>query len=276
MAIVEYCLFRVKLLLPRQISWLHYNVTRKEVFLASLEEKPDSQLRRGYTWHIGNVRLFSSNSGYFAIGRTTRSTIEKFDAETGNFIEEELETSPYTHCVFDAEIGLLGIAKKPSLAPTVETIGRRVADLLSRTKEVRENNIEVEISPIPDPDGFLREIKEAYSVTQFTATFHRPNPFDADELFQRPLAVYLAAAGGETGRTQVNGEDLDRDTLTAVTKSTAATGNEASAKIKRDRGSRAVKIHLSGSALGTSYEESMHDPENALNDLKGMYRHVRE
>src|ERR1700751_3441321 len=99
MAIVECCL-RVKFVLPRQQSLLHYPVNRSEIFLASLEEKPDSQVRAGYTWHIGNVTLFSKASGYFAIGRTTRSTIEKFDERTGNFVEEELETSLYTHCVF--------------------------------------------------------------------------------------------------------------------------------------------------------------------------------
>ena len=276
MALVEYTLFRVSLLLPSQTSWFHYHVTRTEVFLASLEEKPDSQIRTGYTWHIGNVEIFTPDSGYFAIGRTTRSTIEKYDKQSGNFVEEDLETSPYTHCVFDANIGFVGIAKKPSLAPTTEGIARRLEELLSRTAQVRENNIEVEVAPIPDPDSFLKEIQQAYSVLQFTATFHRPNPIDADEIFQKPLAVYLASADGQRGRTQINGEDLNREVLTAVTKSTAATGNEASAKIKREKAARAVKIHLGGGTLGVSYEEELHEPKLALEDLKRLYTHVRE
>jgi len=276
MAMVEYCLFRVNLVLPRQTSWFHYHVTRPEVFLASLEEKPDAQVRKGYTWHIGNVTLYSPHAGYFAIGRTTRSTIEKYDLETGNFVEEELETSPYTHCVFDAEIGFVGIAKKPLLAPTADGIARRVEELLSRTRQVVENEIRVEVAAIPDPEGFLKEIERAYSVIQFSATFHRPNPIDADEVFQKPLAVYLAAADGERGRAQVDGEDLNRETITAVTKSTAATGNNASAKIKRERGARAVKIHLGGSALGASYEEDVHDPLQVLEDLRSLYQRVRQ
>jgi hypothetical protein len=276
MAIVEYCLFRVTLVLPRQASWLHYHVSRADVFAASLEEKPDSQVRTGYKWHIGNVALYTPSSGYFAVGRTTRATIEKFDSETGNFVEEELETSPYTHCVFDADIGFIGIAKKPSLSPTAEGIARRVEELMSRTAPVKENEIVVEISPIPDPDSFLREIEQAYAVLQFAATFHRPNPFDADEHFQKPLSVYLAAADGESGRTQVQGDDLNREVLKAVIKSTAATGNEASAKIKRVKGARAVKIHLRGSTIGSSYEEELHDPKQVLGDLQNLYRHVRE
>ncbi len=276
MAIVEYCLFRVKFVLPRQQSWLHYSVTRTEVFLASLEEKPDSQVRTGYRWHIGNVTLYSKTSGYFAIGRTTRSTIEKFDETTGNFIEEELETSPYTHCVFDAEVGFVGIAKKTSLSPTTDGIARRVEELLSRTTQIIENEIRVEVAAIPDPESFLREIDQAYRVLQFAATFHGPNPFDADEYFQKPLSAYLSAADGDRGRTQIDGDDLNREVIQAVTKSTAATGNEASAKVQRVRGARAVKIHLRGSTVGTSYEEEFHDPKQVLDDLRSLYHRVRE
>jgi len=276
MATVEYCLYRVNLILPAQKSWLHYQVSRADIFKASLEEKPDSQVRAGYTWHIGNVELFSKTSGYFAIGRTTRSTIEKFDSESGNFVEEELETSPYTHCVFDAEIGFIGIAKKPSLSPTANGIARRVEELLSRTTQVIENELRVEVVPIPDPEGFLRDIQQAYKVLQFAATFHGPNPFDADEFFQKPLSAYLAAADGNRGRAQIDGEDLNREVIQAVTKSTAATGNEASAKIQRVSGARAIKIHLRGSGIGASYEEDVHDPKQVLQDLSGLYRRVRE
>jgi hypothetical protein len=276
MATVEYCLFRVKFILPSQMSWLHYPIRPTDVFLASLEEKPDSQVRRGYLWHIGNIELFTQSSGYFAIGRTTRSTFEKFDESTGNFVVEELETSPYTHCVFDAAIGFIGIAKKPSLSPTTQGIARRVEEVLSRTSQVADNKIRVEISPIPDPESFLREIEAAYRLLQFTATFHGPNPFDADELFQKPLAVYLASADGTKGKTQIDGDDLNRQVVTAVTKSTAATGNEASARIKRVKGARANKIHLRGSTLGTSYDEALHDPKLALVDLRNLYQRVRE
>jgi len=276
MAIVEYSLFRVKFVKPRQASLLHYKVTATEIFLSSLEERPFSQVRPGYRWHIGNVQLFSPNSGYFAIGRTTRSSFEKFDDQTGNFIVEELETSPYTHCVFDAAIGFVGIAKKTSLASTTRGIARRIEELLSFTNEVRENGISVEISPIPDPEGFLREIQNAFRVMQFVATFHGPNPFDADELFQKPLSVYLSEADGKKGKTQIEGIDLNREVVQSVTRSTAATGNEASAKVIRRQGGRAVKIHLRGSTVGASYEEEQHNPIAVLHDLQSLYQRVRD
>lgn len=112
MVSIEYSLFRAKFIKAPQISLFDENLTPKDLFLFTLSEKPSGELRKGNIWHIGNIESFSDTTGYFAVGRTTNSTIEKFDGTTGNFVEEELEESPYTHCVFDARIGLIGIAKK--------------------------------------------------------------------------------------------------------------------------------------------------------------------
>ncbi len=271
---VEYCLFRYSLILPSQQSWFHYPVSRTDVFLAALREKAFTRVREGYRWHIGNVKLFSETSGYFRIGRTTRTQIEKFDEESGNFVEEQQETSPYTHCVFDSLIGFIGIAKKSSLSPTPEGIARRIVEVLSRTTPIVENEIEVEIGAIPDPDSFLREIAEAYAVKKFTATFHGPNPIDADEVFQRPLANLLAKAGGKKGRAELSGDDLDRDVLATLARSSAVTGNEASARIRRERGKRSVKVNLRGTIVGAAYDEEQHDPRQVLEELEGLYRRV--
>lgn len=108
MATIEYSLFRAKFVKSNQRSLFYADATPSELFLLALEEKPSAELREGYRWHIGNIQLFSEMTGYFAIGRTTKSSIEKFDPATGNFLEEELETSPYTHCVFNAAIGING------------------------------------------------------------------------------------------------------------------------------------------------------------------------
>jgi len=187
----------------------------------------------------------------------------------------ETGSSPYTHCVFDAAIGFVGIARKPALSPTTRGISRRIEELLSRSKQVRENNIRVEIDAIPNPESFLAEIEQAYRVLRFAATFHGPNPFDADEYFQRPLSVYLARADGTKGKAQIEGNDLNREVIQAVTKSTAATGNEASAQVQRVKGGRKAKVSLKGSTIGSSYEK-LHDPKIALEDLRAAYQRVRQ
>lgn len=275
MASIEYSLFRAKFIKSPQLSLFDENLTPKDLFLFTLSEKPFGELRKGNIWHIGNIESFSDTTGYFAVGRTTNSTIEKFDDMSGNFIEEELEESPYTHCVFDAQIGLIGIAKKASLAPTSINIADRIKDLFSQSKIIKENHITVEIQPIPDPEGFLKALVSAYQVSSFTAFFRGPNPFDADEHFQKPLSVYLSAANGEKGKAQIQGDDLNRKVLQDVTRSTAATGNEASARIKKSESQKSITIHLKGDPVKRRYDEEEHKPKRVIADLINLYHRIR-
>lgn len=275
MPTIEYSLFRVKMVRPHQSSFLHDDLPPRDIFLRAVLEKPSGELRKGFEWHIGNVQQFSEYTGYFAAGRTTLSTIEKFNPESGDFVEEELEESPYTHCVFDARIGFIGIAKKPNLSQTTKGIANRIEQLLSLAQIVRNNNILVEIRPIPDPDGFLSSLDSAFKVFSFSATFRGPNPFDADEHFQKPLSVYLSAADGQKGKTTISGEDLNRSVLREVTRSTAATGNEVSARIQKSRRQKPMTINLKGDPIKRKYDEEEHTPELVLNDLTNQYSRVR-
>ena len=275
MASIEYSLFRAKFIKPRQTSLLHTDLTPQDLFLQALLEKPSGELREGYIWHIGNIEYFSETTGYFAVGRTTNTTIDKFDDLTGNFVEEELEESSYTHCVFDARIGFIGIARKASLAPAAKGIAARIEQLLSMSRVITENDISVEIAAIPDPEGFLLSLASAYRVIRFAATFRGPNPFDADEHFQKPLSVYLSAANGEMGKAQIQGEDLNREVLQDVTRSTAATGNEASAKIIKHQSEKPKTINLKGDPVKRNYDEDEHIPRTVLADLTNLYHRVR-
>lgn len=272
---IEYSLFRVKFIKPFQKSLFNGNITSQELFKSAILQRPSAELRTGYHWHIGNVHLFNDSRGYFAIGRTTVSSIERFDETSGNFVEEATDESPHTHCVFDSSIGFVGIAKKPILSQTTKGIANRLEQLLSLADGVIENKIAVEVRPIPDPDGFLSAIKAAYKVYRYTATFRGPNPFDADEYFQKPLAVYLSTANGQRGKATINGDDLNRDVLMEVTRSTAATGNEASARIQRSKKQKAVTVNLRGDPIKRRYDEREHRPEIVLNDLENQYKKVR-
>lgn len=276
MATIEHSLYRAKYIRPSQGSFLHDELPARELFLRSVQEKPSAELREGYHWHIGNVQLFGPWHGYFAVGRTTTSTIEKFDVETGNFIEEELESSPYTHCVFDADIGFIGIARKSNLSPTTKGVATRLQQLLASTDTVKTNEITVEINPIPDPDGFLKALNNAYRILTFSATFGGPNPFDADAYFQRPLSVYLATANGTSGKAVIKGDSLDSEVLQEVTRSTAATGNQASAKIQKKKKQKPITITLKGDPIKTSYDENEHEPQLVIADLRVVYKRIRE
>jgi hypothetical protein len=275
MATIEYSLFRAKFIKPYQTLLFGEQASPSEIFLQAINERPSTEIREGYTWHIGNIKPFTSATGYFAVGRTTNATIETYDPNTGNFLDEELETSPYTHVVYDADIGFLAIARKTRLAPTAKAIASKIESLLSQTSTVLQNELTVEIPPIRDPKGFLKEIAAAYCVTRFAATFKGPNPFDADELFQKPLSVYLSAANGSDGKTQIKGSNLDKEVIQDVARSSAATGNEASARIMRKKTQPLVTIHLSGDPVKKTYDAADHDPQQVSMDMQELYHQIR-
>ncbi len=278
MTIIEYNLFRAKFIKPHLLP-LHdtSRQTPQEIMLTALSQAPQLEAKRGYLWHIGNIQYFSDakDTGYFAVGRTTHDTFPRFNPETRQFLEEEFETSPYTHCVFDSKLGLVGIARNTNLAPTAKGIASRLQHLFQQARVIVENEVTVEISLIPDPEGFLKAIASAHRVSRFTAHFSGPNPFDADTFFQKPLSVYLSAANGEKGKAAIQGHDLNRDVVAEVARSTAATGNSASARITKTKSQKPTTINLEGDPVKRRYEEAFHDPKKVLQDLITLYDSIR-
>ena len=274
MSYIEYCLFRVKFIRPSQRSFFHDDLTPGQLLLNAIRERP-SAARRSRIWHIGNIETFSEQTGYFAVGRTTKTTNAKYDEESGNFVEEDFETSPYTHCVYDAHVGFLGIAKNSRLARSANGIASRIEELLSLTDAVITNDVSVEIAAISDPDGFLKAIKRAYRVTRFTGTFTGPNPFDADEHFQKPLSVYCREANGVKGKAQIDGDNLNKEVLNDVARSCAATGNTASARIHKAKAQPAITISLEGDPVKRKYAEEKHDPGIVVKELSEVYQRIR-
>lgn len=275
MATFEYSLFRTKFIKPSQSVLFYPDLTSEQIFIQAINARPNAELKEGYRWKIGNLEFFDYETGYFAMGRTTTDTIEKFDEQTGDFMDEVLDTSPHTHCVFDAKFGFVGIAKKFELSSSTIVLAERLQQLLEHTDVVIQRDVTVDVSPIPDPVGFIQTIEAAYKVKRFTATFKGPNPFDADAFFQKPLSIYCSNANAEKGQATVQGDDLNRETIVAVTRSTSATGNEASARVIKKRDQRPITIILKGNPIKRVFEEEEHHPKLVLQELTKAYKKVR-
>lgn len=199
MANVEYTLYRVKFVRPRQMLLTGDTQSPQEIFKACVNAKLSGDARRGSRWHIGNVSWFEDSLGYFRVGKTKDGELTLFDETSGDFIEQKAETSEFAHCAFDSTLGVLGIAKNYHLSPTPTTLANVIAKLFAAADVVIANGIDVLIDQIPDPDDFLTIITDAYQVEKFTAAFTGPNPFDADAYFQKPLSVYAQAADATGG-----------------------------------------------------------------------------
>jgi hypothetical protein len=275
MSSAELHLYRVKFIKPAQAKLFNPNTSPRDFFEEALKVRPSAGVRQNHVWHIGNVEYFDNDGGRFAIGRTTKTTIEKYDDQTGDFVEQMDDSGPYTYVYFDASLGLLGIAKKSKVAPKVASIARKLQLLFGKTELAWHSGIEVRVNIIPDPDDFLKKIHSAYSIKRFRAEFTGPNPVDADALFQKPLSFYCQELNAKSGEVTVSGDDLNDEAIAAVAKSTAATGNHASALIQPSRGSRLVSVAFKGNAIKVLVDAEEHK-DLVLQAVRGQYSGVRE
>lgn len=278
MSTLEYHLYRIKFIKPSQADLFNSEISAKEMFKQGLVERPSLELRQNNIWHIGNVENLTEYGGRFAVGRTTLTTVEKFDADTGNFKELLDDSSPYTFVYFDSRLGVLGIGKKAKVASDVKSIAKKIQKLFSATRLVKYFQVDVKVEFIRHPEGFLQKIHDAYAIKRFKATFTGPNPIDADELFQKPMSYYCQQLDAEQGNVVVTGESLNENAVAAVAavaKSTAATANDASALIQNERGERPVSISFKGDAKKVIVEENM-TPKEVLFTIQETYREIRE
>lgn len=226
-----------------------------DLFDQAIKEKPSVSVYRQSAWHIGNITPISQTTGTFAVGKTTKATKQVYDEETGDFIEELDEPAPFTLVYYARSVGLLGITKNTRVANTPEALARRIQRLLASTDILTEIDAEVYVDPMKDPVDFVAHLRSAHSIKYFRATFTGPNPVDADKLFQKPLSVYCREMNASEGSATVKGDHLNEDTAEAVARSTAATGNDASARLQYREGARSETVSLQGNTVSTTVDE---------------------
>lgn len=272
---LEFQIFRMKAF-PSAQGLLFAEIPTPAALLRSIvESRPSKELRRGVTWHIGNVETVDHDGVYFRFGKTTKATIETF--KNGVFVDEEFEASPYTHVILDVALGVMAIAKKGKLAPEITGIARILCKLLNQSAQVREQGATIEIAELQDPEDFLAHLRQAYSILRFSMGFSRPNPFDANRDFVQPLQKCLAESNGEEGKVEIKGESLKSALLEDLARSAAATGDDASARLKDDQHARPVTRHLKGKAVKFTEEDvaQMEQKKNSLQRIREIYYRLR-
>lgn len=269
-------LFRVKVQKTKQGVLFGREIEPSKFLTEVISSKPSAELREGYIWHIGNIVLIENEGLSFAAGRTTKKSKELYDESEKNFLEVEDEESPFTYVYYDMKYGFFAIEPKSKLSPTVKGIARNIEKLINKQDYVIHSGYRIEISEIWDPEDFLRHIRQAYAVVGFTVHFGKPNPFDVEADFHRPMEKYLEETGGRKGKATIQGENLDRDKIEEVTRSVASTGNDASARLRMTEGQRPVTRHLEGDPVAIPIEdEERADKFTLLEKLRNAYLQVR-
>ena len=267
-------LFRLKAIRGNQSPLFSTGTSRRDFVEKLLHQKPSHEIRSGYIWHIGNLREVGEDGVLFAVGRTTIASKEKWDEDTGDFLEVYDEESPFTYVIYDKKLSVLAITPKSKLAPTTKGIARNFAKLLNSHPYTRDNEIRIEIIEIPDPENFIKQIHDAYAVVGFQMEFGEPNPFDVEKDFHKPMESLLEATRGDKGATKVEGDDLDRVTLEILSRSVASVGNEASARIRKAAGDRPITKHLKGGPA-SFLVKTLDQAEEIFLKLRDTYRSIR-
>lgn len=272
---IRFQLFRLRLFLEPTL--FNQDVDRIKVLRETILEKPSAELRKGFWWHVGNVKELGSNGAYFALGRTTKSMVELYDPEKKDFIVDEHPESPYTHAYIDFPFQVLAIGYKPRLAPYTKTIAKQLERLLNQQEKLQHVDMASDIAPLNDPRDFLTHLKEADVVGNFTAEFTLPNPFDSEEDFEKPFQRFIRASDGNKGKATVSGPDLNREVIENIARACASSGNDASARMKDTEQSRFRTRHLKGRAVTLDYddEDPEESPESFMDAIRETYKAIR-
>jgi hypothetical protein len=276
---LELQLFRLKVTRPGQPTvWADVNWDTAAIIRQAIEHAPAKEVRRGFVWHIGNVSVIDESGLYFRFGRTTRASFPFFDEKTRSFVEHEHENAPYTHVFVDVQLGVCAIARNTELAQRTTAIARQLERLLNDTPVRYDTGALFALDEIKDPTQFLEQLREALTVLSFSLTFTRPNPFDVNEDFQRPMENLLQQADATAGRTTIKGDDLERPVLEELTRSAAATGNNAEAKLVRVGDERPVRRQLreNNAAVSFSDIETEEQRIDVLRVIRQAYLRIRQ
>lgn len=272
----DFHLFRVKLLHPIQPTLFHPTIqSREDLLRQTIESLPSAELRRGSMWRVGNLQRIDDDGVFFRIGRSGKGTITVY--HDGKFADQEAELAPYTDCVVDTHLSVCAIAKKSRLAPSAVAIARQFARLLEQSQVFHEFRAEVEIAEIQDPGEFIAYLEQAHSIGLFWAILSRPNPFDADRDFVRPLQQCLAESDGERGKVELRGRALRAERLEELTRSVAATGDDAGARVRLENGApfQTKRLRGNGVVIVVDDIDSLDALGNLLRNVRQAYRSIR-
>lgn len=197
---------------------------------------------RGFVWTIGNITPIDEDGLYFKIGRRSGVSLGEYDAYVGQFSDSMTENWPSTHVFCDTRIGIIAVARNSKLTDDSYTVARRIQNALSKSQTAQDPPVTILVDPIYSSDDFMETLRRSYSIRVFSFEFTPPNPFDAEELIQKPLENYVQEARGRRGEVKIEGANLNHETVEDTARSAIASGNEAKALVQLERRQKPVPI----------------------------------
>lgn len=274
---MEFVLHKIKVHRRTQRTVFDQNEPPQEILRQMILERPTERDVYRVQWHIGNVESLDEVALYFRLGRTTKATLPTFNPGSRTFVDEEYNSAPYTHVFVDIQNEIAAIAVKSALAPTTDVMARQLQRLLSRSHTAEVLAVDVTVTALAEPEQLIQALNTAYAITSFTIHFTRPNPFDVNEDFLKPMEQMAEAAGGSNGFTTIRGLSLDAKPLEELVRSAAASGDNATARIRPQENSKTVSRTLRGQNARIAEEQVTTEEgrRNFISLLRDKYKQIR-
>lgn len=252
----QYNLFR--LTLPSKSPSMHlFSQSPGEMLKKILLSQAGAIVRAGTLWVIANAADIGDDVVYFKFGRAMRKAGEKFDVDQWMFVKTEMDIANCAECIFDAKAQVLAIEKAAD-CPSPYTLSKYIGKVIKRFIEDGEHTLfsaeevayiksrDCVIGEVSDPVDFINDILNAFRVMECKMYISRTNPFDYDDLLQRPVGQLMDMSGADIGYTVIKTtrETLQADKIVDVAKASAAAGNDVVAKMQRSEASLPERIHL--------------------------------
>lgn len=266
---LELQFFRLKVYPAKQRKIFEKLKTPSEILRNIVLSKPMVEIKKGTNWRIGNVTEIDEQGIYFRFGRISKSKLGMLKG--GDFVDQQIETAPNTHVLLDVQLELCVIAKEPTLSQKTVGVAHRFAKVLLGSRLNQDIQAVFEISEMNDPDDFITHLRQAKTVSKFWIRFSRPNLFDVNKDFVKPWQGVLNESNGEKGKAEIEGESLKVESLEELTRSAAATGDDAGASFQTEGTAKKIKKRLKGNPLTLFFEDL-----TGAEQMKKLLKQVRE
>jgi hypothetical protein len=272
---LEFQLFRVKVYVPKQGILFGELKTPSEILTEAINSKLSLKSKKEVIWHIGNTTKIDDKGFYFRLGRSTKSKVGIY--KDGNFVDQEFETAPYTHALLDVELELFAVAKNSQLSPSFVGITNRFVGLLGEFAKMKALPHSFEITELKDPKNFIDYLSKAKSISKFWIRYSKPNPFDSEEDFLKPMERMLQATNGNSGKTEIAGSELNPNPLEQMVRSAAATGGDAGATLDDPDVGRRIKKRLKENPVIIKQEDlaDQEQKRGLLEQIRHAYQRIR-
>lgn len=268
-------LFRVTLHDKRQSDLYDKRTLRSDVLRQLLFSHPKAHGWGGKIWTVGNVEELPGASLYFRFGRASKRQLPVQD-EKGDFLDADISIAPYSHCLIHLDLQILAMTYNGNLSQSIASQGKSLQTVLSSALRDFKNFDAIEVRQLPDPREFVKKIREAFSVSRFWIKVRRPNPFDVDSHFIKPISRLNDAVGGNEVKVGMSGDDLDKEVIENIATNTALQGSDGAAYVRPEKDTRGEIVPIKKTMLKFSmeFDQSREGKETVRKRISFLYENL--